>query len=111
MTSCESPSARARKTTHCSAASKPSQQARKPPDRSTINRPFTGDTLSRSAQLTRKTKETDISLELDLDGAGNVSASTGVGFFDHMLDLLGRHGLLDLNIAAKGDLHIDAHHT
>jgi imidazoleglycerol-phosphate dehydratase len=67
--------------------------------------------LSRSAQLTRKTKETDISLALDLDGAGNVSASTGVGFFDHMLDLLGRHGLLDLNIAAKGDLHIDAHHT
>jgi len=67
--------------------------------------------MSRSANITRKTKETDISLALDLDGAGNVSATTGVGFFDHMLDLLGRHGLLDLNVAAKGDLHIDAHHT
>ena len=67
--------------------------------------------MSRTASITRKTKETDISLSLDLDGSGNVSTNTGVGFFDHMLDLLGRHALVDLNVAAKGDLHIDAHHT
>jgi imidazoleglycerol-phosphate dehydratase len=67
--------------------------------------------VARPAQITRKTKETDIALALDLDGSGGVSAATGVGFFDHMLDLLGRHALLDLSVKAKGDLHIDAHHT
>jgi imidazoleglycerol-phosphate dehydratase len=67
--------------------------------------------MKRTSTITRKTKETDIVLTLDLDGTGNVSTKTGVGFFDHMLDLLGRHGLMDLNISAKGDLHIDAHHT
>jgi imidazoleglycerol-phosphate dehydratase len=67
--------------------------------------------VARPAQITRKTKETDIALALDLDGSGGVAAATGVGFFDHMLDLLGRHALLDLSIKAKGDLHIDAHHT
>ncbi len=66
---------------------------------------------SRSTQLTRKTNETEITLELNLDGPGRVSAATGVGFFDHMLDLLGRHGLLDLSVTARGDLQVDAHHT
>src|SRR5204863_2860284 len=56
-------------------------------------------------------KETQIRLELNLDGAGRASARTGVGFFDHMLDLLARHSLIDLNIDAKGDLEVDAHHT
>ena len=67
--------------------------------------------MARPAQITRKTKETDIALALDLDGSGGVSAATGVGFFDHMLDLLGRHALIDLSVKAKGDLHIDGHHT
>jgi len=67
--------------------------------------------IVRNAQVDRATKETQISLSLNLDGAGNVSAQTGVGFFDHMLDLLGRHSLIDLEIKATGDLHVDAHHT
>ncbi len=66
---------------------------------------------NRQAKVQRKTKETEIVLSVDLDGAGNVDVRTGVGFFDHMLDHLGRHGLLDLTIHAKGDLHVDAHHT
>jgi imidazoleglycerol-phosphate dehydratase len=65
----------------------------------------------RTAQLARKTKETDISLSLNLDGHGRADIATGVGFFDHMLDLLSRHSLIDLDIKAAGDLHIDAHHT
>jgi imidazoleglycerol-phosphate dehydratase len=65
----------------------------------------------RTAQLARKTKETDISLSLNLDGRGRADVATGVGFFDHMLDLLSRHSLIDLDIKAAGDLHIDAHHT
>jgi imidazoleglycerol-phosphate dehydratase len=65
----------------------------------------------RQATIERKTKETEIALTLDLDGRGRVEADTGVGFFDHMLDHLGRHGLFDLTIRAKGDLHVDAHHT
>jgi imidazoleglycerol-phosphate dehydratase len=67
--------------------------------------------MSRSATITRTTKETDIRLTLDLDGSGTVSVSTGVPFFDHMLDALGRHALLDLTVEATGDLEIDAHHT
>ncbi len=66
---------------------------------------------SRSASLTRTTFETDISLTLDLDGSGQARIETGVGFFDHMLNAFARHGLFDLTVAAKGDLHIDAHHT
>jgi imidazoleglycerol-phosphate dehydratase len=65
----------------------------------------------RTASLTRKTTETDISLTLSLDGTGQASIRTGVGFFDHMLDQLARHGLLDLTLTATGDLHIDDHHT
>jgi imidazoleglycerol-phosphate dehydratase len=67
--------------------------------------------LSRIATLARKTSETDISLELNLDGTGQTDIATGIGFFDHMLTAFGRHGLFDLKILAKGDLHIDAHHT
>lgn len=66
--------------------------------------------MSRTAQIDRKTKETEISLALDLDG-GEVSVSTGVGFFDHMLELLGRHGRLGLRVEARGDLETGAHHT
>jgi len=65
----------------------------------------------RTAEISRQTLETQIRVALDLDGAGKSQLATGVGFFDHMLDQLARHGLLDLNIEARGDLHIDAHHT
>ena len=61
--------------------------------------------------LQRKTRETDITLSLNLDGTGQAQADTGVGFFDHMLDHLARHGLFDVNVRAKGDLHVDSHHT
>lgn len=65
----------------------------------------------RVAELTRTTKETDIALFLNIDGAGVSSIDTGVSFFDHMLEAFGRHGLFDLTIKAKGDLEVDAHHT
>ena len=65
----------------------------------------------RSARVARKTNETDITVEIDLDGTGRHDCRTGVGFFDHMLDQLARHGLFDLKVHAKGDLHIDFHHT
>ncbi len=67
--------------------------------------------MKRNAKITRKTRETDISIVLDLDGTGEVSVETGVPFFDHMLDAFGRHALLDLTISASGDLDVDAHHT
>ena len=67
--------------------------------------------MSRIAQITRKTSETDISLTLNLDGTGLAEIATGIGFFDHMLIALARHALIDLTVAAKGDLHIDFHHT
>jgi len=65
----------------------------------------------RRATITRTTAETDIRLALDLDGSGRVEIATGVGFFDHMLTLLGRHALFDLKVEANGDTHIDDHHT
>lgn len=65
----------------------------------------------RSAQVTRNTLETQISVELNLDGTGRASFDTGLPFLDHMLDQIARHGLIDISVVAKGDLHIDAHHT
>ncbi|MCV2864792.1 imidazoleglycerol-phosphate dehydratase HisB [Defluviimonas sp. WL0075] len=65
----------------------------------------------RQATITRNTAETEISVTLNLDGTGVYSNETGVGFFDHMLDQLSRHSLIDLTVRAKGDLHIDDHHT
>lgn len=65
----------------------------------------------REAQVTRSTLETQISVKLDLDGSGKARLATGVPFLDHMLDQVARHGVFDLEVSAKGDLHIDAHHT
>ena len=65
----------------------------------------------RSASIERKTKETEINVELDLDGTGEYDITTGIAFFDHMLESFARHGAFDLRIAAKGDLAVDAHHT
>jgi imidazoleglycerol-phosphate dehydratase len=65
----------------------------------------------RRARVERKTRETEISIVVNVDGAGQSSISTGIGFFDHMLDQLARHSLIDMEISAKGDLHIDDHHT
>jgi imidazoleglycerol-phosphate dehydratase len=68
-------------------------------------------TTARTAEITRNTAETQITARVDLDGTGRANLSTGIGFFDHMLDQIARHGLIDLDIQAKGDLHIDGHHT
>ena len=67
--------------------------------------------MSRSSTIERTTSETDVTVALGLDGDGTVSVATGVPFFDHMLDALGRHGLFTLTVAAQGDLEVDAHHT
>ena len=66
---------------------------------------------SRIAEVQRNTKETRIRVKVNLDGSGAATLATGIGFFDHMLDQIARHGLIDLEIEAKGDLHIDGHHT
>ena len=66
---------------------------------------------ARTAEVSRKTAETNITVKLNLDGTGQSKLSTGIGFFDHMLDQIARHGLIDLDIEAQGDLHIDGHHT
>ncbi len=68
-------------------------------------------TATRRASVARKTSETDVHVDLALDGTGDNSVSTGIGFFDHMLAQMARHGLLDLTVAAEGDLQIDDHHT
>lgn len=67
--------------------------------------------MPRTVTIKRDTKETQIELRLELDGSGRADLSTGVGFFDHMLNHLARHGMFDLTVKAQGDLHIDAHHT
>ena len=67
--------------------------------------------MSRNAQIDRKTNETDIILSIDLDGTGKSGISTGIGFFDHMLELFAKHGLFDLKVKAEGDLNVDTHHT
>jgi imidazoleglycerol-phosphate dehydratase len=67
--------------------------------------------MSRTARIERKTAETEVTLELNLDGGGHADVATGIGFFDHMLTLLARHAAIDLSVAAKGDLHVDQHHT
>lgn len=66
---------------------------------------------ARTATISRKTNETEIAVSVDLDGTGNNEIETGIGFFDHMLEQLSRHSLIDMKIGAKGDLHIDDHHT
>ena len=67
--------------------------------------------MSRVGETKRRTGETDVRVKIDLDGSGRAAAKTGVGFFDHMLTALARHALFDLEVEAKGDLHVDAHHT
>jgi imidazoleglycerol-phosphate dehydratase len=67
--------------------------------------------MTRQAEVTRNTAETQITVRVGLDGTGAARLETGIGFFDHMLDQIARHGLIDLDIVAKGDLHIDGHHT
>lgn len=65
----------------------------------------------RTSEIHRKTGETDIRLKLDLDGSGKASIHTGIGFFDHMMDAFTRHGLFDVDLTVKGDLHVDGHHS
>jgi imidazoleglycerol-phosphate dehydratase len=67
--------------------------------------------MSRTGSVSRKTKETELEIEVDLDGRGEAQVSTGIPFFDHMLDTLAKHGAFDAKITCKGDLHIDQHHT
>jgi imidazoleglycerol-phosphate dehydratase len=67
--------------------------------------------MARQAEIKRKTNETDIAVAIDLDGTGSYDIETGIGFLDHMLDQLSKHSLIDIKVRAKGDLHIDFHHT
>ncbi len=76
-----------------------------------LNEPAIATSAGRHAEVVRHTAETQIRVRVDLDGTGRASLSTGIGFFDHMLDQIARHGMIDLDIDAKGDLHIDGHHT
>ena len=76
-----------------------------------IERKNTLDGLSRKAYIERKTGETDIKLNINIDGEGKSLINTGIGFFDHMLNLFSRHGFINLDVHAIGDLHVDSHHT
>ena len=67
--------------------------------------------MKRKAKISRKTKETSISVEVNIDGKGKYNIKTGIGFLDHMLEQVSKHSLIDLKVKAKGDLHIDLHHT
>ncbi|MET0396483.1 MAG: imidazoleglycerol-phosphate dehydratase HisB [Longimicrobiaceae bacterium] len=67
--------------------------------------------MPRTGERERKTRETEISVRVELDGTGEAEAATGIGFFDHMLDALARHGMFDLRVRCRGDLHVDGHHT
>ena len=67
--------------------------------------------MKRKAKISRKTKETNINVELNIDGKGKYKVDTGIGFLDHMLEQLSKHSSMDMNIKAKGDTHIDLHHT
>ena len=67
--------------------------------------------MTRRATIARKTSETDVTVSVNLDGEGRAEIATGIGFFDHMLDLLARHSLIDITVKAKGDTHVDFHHT
>lgn len=77
----------------------------------TISSNAAGDTSARVADVSRHTAETKIRVRLNLDGTGQAQLATGIGFFDHMLDQIARHGLIDLDVHCEGDLHIDGHHT
>src|SRR4029077_6631394 len=70
-----------------------------------------GTAMSRNAHVIRETKETRVEVSLDLDGSGDASAKTGIGMLDHLVEQIGKHGLLDLRVVASGDLHVDEHHT
>ena len=72
---------------------------------------YSPDAMTRTATISCDTRETRIRLSLDLDGTGNASLATGLGFFDHMLEQIARHGIIDLDINVNGDLHVDCHHT
>ena len=76
-----------------------------------MNAPLPTTTAARRATVQRDTKETKIRVAVDLDGTGTAKLATGIGFFDHMLEQIARHGLIDLEVEAQGDLHIDGHHT
>ncbi len=77
----------------------------------TVLESFVSKSMKRTAKIDRKTAETEISAEINLDGTGEYDIDTGIGFLDHMLEQLSRHSLVDIKLQAKGDLHIDAHHT
>jgi imidazoleglycerol-phosphate dehydratase len=76
-----------------------------------MNAPAEIKSAARAARVERRTAETDITVSIDVDGRGRTELSSGIAFLDHMLDQIGRHGRFDLSVTAKGDLHIDAHHT
>lgn len=96
------------------AIARPAAQSKKPGPRKTKSKTASsapGSASGRVAQVRRTTKETDIEVRVNLDGAGRYRVSSGIGFLDHMLEQLSRHSLIDLELTARGDLHIDAHHT